>query len=200
MIYAAPRTDIKELTQTRQLLVEKFGRDFTVASMENNGDVIPQRILRKLKVEPPGRELVESYLKEIARTYGVKYGDDAGEDEEMGNSNGEGQQPGSGGQAVRILEEIQPTADELSKMTPPRDLGSRRPVSVAPPSPTTDNANPRLKLPGPPEGQPPRMNRLDVKMVPKSTGPLNVVDTVVKVDGDIPNVNDLEKRFALLKR
>jgi len=172
-----------------------------MASMENKGGVIPERILRKLRVEPPGQGLVESYLQEIARTYGVKYGDDDEKDEEVGDNADNNQQPGSGGQGVRNLEEPPLTTDELSKMTPPRDLGPRSPVSVAPPSPTTDNANPRLKLPGPPDVRPTAtMKRLDDNMVLKSSAPTNLVVNGSKVDGDIPNVNDLEKRFALLKR
>ena len=54
--------------------------------------------------------------------------------------------------------------------------------------PSTDNVKPAIKLPGPPELKPSQ------KMVnatkPAAKGP----------DGDVPSVDDLQKRFAQLKR
>ena len=37
LIYAAPRTEVKELHAARALLVEKFGKDVALASMEGEG-------------------------------------------------------------------------------------------------------------------------------------------------------------------
>ncbi|KAI9882968.1 MAG: hypothetical protein M1823_005286 [Watsoniomyces obsoletus] len=73
LIYAAPRTEIKELQIVRQLLMEKYGKEFALIAMENREGKVAQRVLVKLKVEPPERELVELYLMEIARTYGIEY-------------------------------------------------------------------------------------------------------------------------------
>lgn len=73
LIYSAPRTEIKELQQCRQLLVEKYGKEFSLVAMENKDGKVPDRVLRKLRVEPPGTELVESYLKAIAAAYDVRY-------------------------------------------------------------------------------------------------------------------------------
>ncbi|KAL9132407.1 MAG: hypothetical protein Q9175_006422 [Cornicularia normoerica] len=201
IIYAAPRTDVKELQQARALLVEKYGKDFALEAVENTDGKVAERVLKKLRVEPPNPELVTLYLKEIARTYGVNWPrmeespncqDDADDDTP------------SGGHAVESLEEPL-TTDELSKATPPRDLGPRSPVSVAPPSPSTDNLNPRLRLPGPPELRPgAKMSGLKKQTSGTDTqgatrcgdsGPKNDV-----VGGKIPDVDELAKRFAALKK
>lgn len=218
IIYVAPRTDIKELNAVRALLVEKFGRDFAQQAMDNKGDVkIPDRISRKLRVEPPSTELVESYLTEIANAYDVPYGESAAQAEETEAAPGEDDaaddddEPGSGGQAEKAKSatkkstkpalEAPLSTEELSAMTPPRtfDPGLTSPVRIAPPSPSTDNANPKLKLPG---------TNATVATTPASTrkmelrpgGKAAAAGNVKKPEGDIPDVNDLEKRFAMLKR
>ena len=194
IIHAAPRTEIKELQQARQLLVEKYGKDFALEAVENLDGKVAERVLKKLRVEPPDPELVTLYLTEIARTYGVNWprmeasADDGneGDDDDY-----------SGGQAVKSLEEPL-TTEELSKATPPRDLGPRSPVSVAPPSPSTDNLNPRIRFPGPPELKPgAKMNGLkkQTSSVDGDIGPKRSA-----VGGKIPDVDELAKRFAALKK
>ena len=204
LIYAAPRTEVKELQQARALLVEKYGKDFALVAIDNSDGKVAERVLKKLRVEPPGEELVTLYLKEIARTYGVDWPkverrveDEGAEDE------GDDDNP-SGGQAVKNLEEPLTTA-ELSKATPPRDLGPKSPVSVAPPSPSTDNLSPRVKLPGPPELKPGAKMTGMKKQTPSTNAQSSGKDleTDVKKDvvgGKIPDVDELAKRFAALKK
>lgn len=201
IIYAAPRTDVKELQQARALLVEKYGKDFALEAVENSDGKVAERVLKKLRVEPPEPELVTLYLKEIARTYGVNW--PRKEESLDAQDDGDDDKP-SGGQAVKNLEEPL-TTDELSKATPPRDLGPRSPISVAPPSPSTDNLNPRVRLPGPPELKPgAKMSGLK-----KQTSDTDAQSTATSresgakkdiVGGKIPDVDELTKRFAALKR
>ncbi|KAF4635983.1 hypothetical protein G7Y89_g2113 [Cudoniella acicularis] len=73
LIYAAPRTDVKELQTVRMLLMEKYGKEFAVAAMENSDEKVAEKVLKKLTVTPPAQELVNGYLEEIARTYGVDW-------------------------------------------------------------------------------------------------------------------------------
>lgn len=203
IIYAAPRTDVKELQQARALLVEKYGKDFALVAIENSDGKVAERVLKKLRVEPPDQELVTLYLKEIARTYGVAWPKkeqiaDAGTDED-----GDDENP-SGGQAVKNLEEPL-TTNELSKATPPRDLGPKSPVSVAPPSPSTDNLSPRIKLPQPPELKPSarmtgfskQASNTDSERTAKHSDS-GIGKNVV--GGKIPDVDELAKRFAALKK
>lgn len=211
ILYAAPRTDVKELNQTRVLLVERFGKDFAAKAAAGEG--VPDRVLRKLRVEPPGSGLVESYLKAIASAYDVKYGDDEDDEEgaeDNGESGGEAHGPdGDGGDGGGAKEgpvpasnsTAQPSTNPLSldlksnPLTPPRSLPLKSPLTIAPPSPTTDNANPRVRLP--PGGTPSKTF--------KTTSTTAAAQKVVKapdagIGGGIPDVDDLEKRFSLLKK
>lgn len=201
LIYAAPRTDVKELQQVRALLVEKYGKDFALEAIDNSDGKVAQRVLKKLRVEPPDTELVTMYLKEIARTYGVDW--PKGE-KQAENKDDEDDDNASGGQAVKTLEEPLTTA-ELSKATPPRDIGPRSPVSVAPPSPSIDNLNPRVKLPGPLELKPgAKMSGLKKETSStdaQSTAKHEIRGAAKKDVGEkIPDVDELAKRFAALKK
>ncbi|CAD6580148.1 MAG: hypothetical protein ASARMPREDX12_009477 [Alectoria sarmentosa] len=203
IIYAAPRTDVKELQQARALLVEKYGKEFALEAVENSDGKVAERVLKKLRVEPPDPELVTLYLKEIARTYGVNW-PRLEESPDGHKDDDDDDDAPSGGQATKILE--QPlTTDELSKATPPRDLGPRSPVSVAPPSPSTDNLNPRVRLPGPPDLKPgakmsglkKQTTGMDAQSTTKS-GDSGATRDIV--GGKIPDVDELAKRFAALKK
>jgi len=198
LIHAAPRTDIKELQQARQLLVEKYGKDFALEAVENSDGKVAERVLKKLRVDPPDPELVTLYLTEIARTYGVTW---PKKEQVAVDDNDEDEDNPSGGQAIKNLEEPL-TTDELSKATPPRDLGPRSPVSVAPPSPSIDNVNPRLRLPGPPELKPSaKMSGLKKQTSNTDTSSKEAGNTKKDiVGGKVPEVDELAKRFAALKR
>ena len=193
IIYAAPRTEIKELQQARQLIVEKYGKEFALDAMENPEGNVAERVLSKLKVTPPEPTLVDAYLREIARTYGVPWPKGEAKTEVDGDDDDDP----STGEKVEALEE--PMAnDELSKATPPRDLGPRSPVHIAPPSSSTENPSPTVKLPPPPELKP----GSKLSGVSKSTevsGPKPAEKKNV-VGGKIPDIDDLAKRFAALKK
>lgn len=114
IIYAAPRIEVKgehshwftsitvltgvprdlELHILRDMLMHKYGRDFSAAAMENrcscvservsissaailNRSVIPvfspSQVMRKLVIETPSDQLVDAYLSEIAKAYSVKW-------------------------------------------------------------------------------------------------------------------------------
>lgn len=207
IIYAAPRTDVKELQQARQLLVEKYGKDFALEAIENRDGKVAERVLKKLQVEPPSQELVTLYLKEIARTYGVAWP----KGERVTNESDSDDESPSGGQAIQSLEEPLST-EELNKATPPRDLGPRSPVRVAPPSPSIDNLSPRIRLPKPPELKPnAKMTGLQSKSkgVTKATSDVEASkpseDNYLPgrkhvVEGKIPDIDELAKRFAALKK
>ncbi|KAK4498036.1 hypothetical protein PRZ48_010692 [Zasmidium cellare] len=197
IIYSAPKIDgVKELSLVRSLLAEKYGKEFTMEAVENSDGKIPERIVRKLRVEPPKPELVEAYLETIADAYGVDYppgikakrqAEQAAAEE--GDADDDDDENPSGGQKVKALE-APLTADELSKATPPRDMGPKSPVSVAPPSPSTDNIRPKVNVPGP----------LNLKPTKKTSDASKAKETNGGPGGKIPDVDELQKRFASLKR
>ncbi|EPS35479.1 hypothetical protein H072_11153 [Dactylellina haptotyla CBS 200.50] len=150
VIYAAPRTDVKELQQVRMILVEKYGKMYAQNAIDNVDGKVAERVTKKLKVEPPSPALVDLYLQEIAKAYHVHYpGLKDEEAETIPADKGDDDtddQPGSGA----LLEEPLAVAEEeLSHATPPRkiNLGPKSPIAIAPASPTTENVRPHVKLP-----------------------------------------------------
>lgn len=201
IIYAAPRLprDVRELGMVRSLLIDRFGKDFAIRAQENTDNLVPERVWKKLEVKAPSTALVEAYLGEIARTYGVdwpKYNPALEEarqeiDDEDEDDDGEG-----GSKEQPIL------ADGAAPSTPPtktqaKDLnlgplppagqpdaeGSKSPVSIAPPGARSDNPRPGVKLPG--GGQ--------VKPRAASGSTSKVADL-----GAPPTVDDLASRFRAL--
>ncbi|KAJ7687417.1 regulator of Vps4 activity in the MVB pathway-domain-containing protein [Mycena rosella] len=73
IIHAAPRTELKELHVLRDILMHKYGREFSVAVMENRDGCVSDRVVRKLGNATPSSDLVDAYLSEIAKAYGVEW-------------------------------------------------------------------------------------------------------------------------------
>jgi len=47
IIYAAPKTEIKELQTVRLLLAEKFGKEFVLSAMENKDGGVSDKVIKK---------------------------------------------------------------------------------------------------------------------------------------------------------
>jgi len=73
IIHAAPRTEVKELHVLREMLTHKYGREFTIAVMENRDSFVNERVINKLVVRTPSESLVNAYLEEIAKGYDVSW-------------------------------------------------------------------------------------------------------------------------------
>ncbi|KAI1463114.1 DUF292-domain-containing protein [Daldinia caldariorum] len=195
IIYAAPKTEIKELQQVRILLAEKYGKEFVLSAMENSDKKVSEKVIKKLSVTPPREELVQGYLEEIARAYGVNWprrAKDLGDPPEFVDDD-TNDNP-SGGQAQKSSEAALPTDDKsaqereaLSRETPPRTLGLDSPVHINPPSPSSDNPRPRITL-----------NSVELKPSQK------MVDAGMSKSNDSKkdrtSVDELTARFAALKR
>lgn len=199
--------ELRELTMLRTMLGERYGKEFMTLAQENKIDnvKVPDRLLKGLRVRPPGQELVESYLREIAKAYGVAWPEEDAQDElgsappefvddtqDDGDDSQGGDLPvtpsksGAGAAEARRASET----NELSKATPPRGpAAGRSPVSVAPPAPRTDNPNPRVKVPGPEENS-----------STKASGAAGSRPQGNSSNGGIPELDELTRRFADLKR
>ncbi|KAJ7597376.1 DUF292-domain-containing protein [Mycena floridula] len=81
IIYAAPRTELKELHVLRDILMHKYGREFSLAVMEKQ-EGVSDRVARKLDLSSstPSPELVDGYMSEIAKGYGVAWSPRANEE------------------------------------------------------------------------------------------------------------------------
>ncbi|KAJ5767275.1 uncharacterized protein N7511_004891 [Penicillium nucicola] len=193
--------ELRELTMLRTMLGERYGKEFMTLAQDNKIDTVkvPDRLLKGLRVRPPGQELVELYLREIAKAYGVEWGGnelgDAPEfvDDVRGDDGDEIEIPQTSSKQddSRPNSETRRASDasELTKATPPRGLAAgRSPVSVAPPAPRTDNPNPRVKVPGT-EGKDSGVSKEGNGAASKS-----------KSNNGIPELDELTRRFADLKR
>jgi vacuolar protein sorting-associated protein IST1 len=215
IFYSCPRfpREVKELTTLRLLLMERWGKEFATLAQDNKAAIkIPERLVKKLRVKPPSTELVESYLREIAKAYNVAWpaGEELAEgdvpelmstdetspppgyDDDNDNTGDVAAPPRTPRKSLADNVRRASETDELSRATPPRDIGThdatgKSPVSVAKPGPSTDNPEPRVRIPGDTEG-----NKKDGGTRP---GGLQRKDSK-----GIPNVDELSKRFAALKR
>lgn len=192
--------EVREFTMLRTMLDERYGKEFRILATENKveGVSVPDRLLKSLRVRPPGQDLVESYLREIAKAYGVEWHGLEGT-EELGSApefvddvpgdGDEAELPQTPGKQEPSFSEARRASEpsELNKATPPRGLAAgRSPVSVAPPAPRTDNPNPRVKVPG-------SEDKDDANNGAGTGAPK-------KSNNGIPELDELTRRFADLKR
>lgn len=192
-------------------MVEKYGKEFALEAIENRDGKVAERVLKKLRVEPPAGELVILYLREIASTYGVNWprGEDSLPPEFIDDDDDDDEDGGGGGGGGKLKSAAVESLEELSRATPPGDFGGpKSPVSIAPPSPSTDNLQPRVKLPGS-SAAPPLHLKPNVKMDAwknqgeggrSSKSATEFAIPPAAVGGKIPDVDELAKRFAALKR
>lgn len=236
IFYAWPRfpREVRELTTLRSLLIDRWGKDFATLAQDNKASVkVPERLAKRLRVKPPSTDLVESYLREIAKAYGVAWpreGEEVAEGdipEPMDREyiRDDQQQPpppdtpdendGDGDVAAApVTPQKKPVnladirraseAEELSRATPPRDIGphdvtGKSPVSVAPPKPSTDNPNPRVRIPGETGSMSKNAAASTVAKSPPAAATRPVAPQRKDSKG-IPDVDELSKRFAALKR
>ncbi|KAL8278717.1 hypothetical protein RQP46_008786 [Phenoliferia psychrophenolica] len=73
VIHAAGRTELKELHILRDMLMSKYGRDYSLDVLENVGGCVSTRITSKLAIAQPPSEQVDAYLHEIAKAYAVDW-------------------------------------------------------------------------------------------------------------------------------
>ncbi|WVN87057.1 uncharacterized protein L203_102233 [Cryptococcus depauperatus CBS 7841] len=75
IVYAAPRTELKELQVLRDILMHKYGRNFALTLLPSDPPPasVPPRVSAKLTLYTPSKELVDAYLWEIAKGYGIDW-------------------------------------------------------------------------------------------------------------------------------
>ncbi|KAL3230456.1 Vacuolar protein sorting-associated protein IST1 [Nakaseomyces bracarensis] len=79
--------EVKELTQMRDLLIMRFGPEMAKLIIDEKLGV-PDKVLKKCSPNLPSSELVDLYLKEIARTYDVPFSLLTDEEEESSSDGG----------------------------------------------------------------------------------------------------------------
>lgn len=185
LIYAAPKTEIKELGTVRTLLAEKYGKEYVLAATENSDGKVNEKVVKKLSVTPPREELVVGYLEEIARAYGVDWPkkEAVSPPPELLDEDDDDDEP-SGGQKAKA----EPLTADPAMNTPVKKLaggGPTSPLTVTPPRMTTDNIHPKVTL-----------GSVELKPSKK----MEAAARKGEPDGSVPDLGDLERRFAALKK
>jgi vacuolar protein sorting-associated protein IST1 len=187
LIYAAPKTEIKELGTVRTLLAEKYGKEYVLAATENSDGKVNEKVVKKLSVTPPREELVVGYLEEIARAYGVDWPKREAVSpppELLDEDEDDDDDEPSGGQKQKAA----PLTADPAMKTPVKKLaggGPTSPLTVTPPRMTTDNIHPKVTL-----------GSVELKPSKK----MEAAARKGEPDGSVPDLGDLERRFAALKK
>ncbi|TFK41936.1 DUF292-domain-containing protein [Crucibulum laeve] len=129
IIHAAPRTELKELHILRDILMHKYGREFSLAVMENRDGCVSDRVVRKISNATPSSELVDAYLSEIAKAYAVKWSPPGTSD----NSS-----PPDGG-AKEPVDEAKEDQSSQSPVPDAQKESAASPAPVLPTVPPTEN-------------------------------------------------------------
>ncbi|KAG0272126.1 hypothetical protein BGZ95_012125 [Linnemannia exigua] len=191
VIYAAPRSEVKELLLVRDQLAAKFGRDFVTNAMENKDESVNPRIIQKLKVQTPDPYLVNRYLEEIARAFKVAWSPDPEMDHQLiGSMDGEFidpinhsvEQPGRPRMQHKPVSKAQPMEDGSDRMDLLSDLSS---LSES----TSKPAVPTKAVPPPTQANKSVIDDLSSLASPPS------------LDNDgLPDLDALTRRFEALKK
>lgn len=201
LLYAQPRIEIKELLQVREALTLKYGRDYVAASTENTRGKVPARVLDRLKVEPPAKELIQMYLETIADAYEIPWPQakhkaiTESQDSESTNNTNEQTEKVVSNDAAAL--DAHDETQELTAASPPRDLTPKIPVTIIKPHATIDNLSPKVKV------NVKESNLTDVPIVDAFVAKDSKVISASKsnlVNTKSSDISDLARRFALLKR
>ena len=158
-----------------------MGKEYATSAAA--GARIPERIAKRLRVESPPAELVDAYLREIAKTYSVRFPGDP----DPVDDDDDDDQPGDDSALAELEPALQAEQSTAPADGPPQVGSPGAALRIAPPSPTTDNVAPKIKMPG---------------MGPKKPTPSRAKEfTSAPAPGSrIPDVDELERRFAALKK
>jgi len=124
--------------------MHKYGREFSATVMENRDGIVTDRVARKLMMATPSFELVEAYLTEIAKAYGVSWSPTPLRVTE----NGDGSHDGSGGLAEKKAGSAESTLGPNTSETPDSSVGGRGTPKLPDIPPIEDEADAKGKATG----------------------------------------------------
>ncbi|XDT10703.1 Regulator of Vps4 activity in the MVB pathway [Nakaseomyces glabratus] len=145
---AAP--EVRELTQLRDLLILKFGHEFAKVIIDEKVGV-PPKVLKKCDINLPNQDLVDLYLKEIARTYDVPFS--LLTDSEDSSSGSDSENESDGGNVKVEEENKKGETDKDGKPILAVNNGeeftgdSEHPIKIRKPRKNSDTLKSELKIP-----------------------------------------------------
>ena len=194
LIYAAHRSEVKELVTLRQMFAHKYGKQFEADALEDVEGKVNAKVVAKLSIQPPAPELVTRYLREIARTYHINWhsGDSSSEEEEDDDDDDNNK----GHKENGILENVEGRLPDTPAKSPTTVPAL---VNVALPSPTSENPRPRLKMP-PTTDNPPKIKPVVADVPTNGTGVGGNVNKNGTDGVDDQSFDALMARFERLKK
>lgn len=102
IVYAAPRTEVRELHIIREAFMSRYGREWAIGCMENTHGHVSPRVLSKCKLETPAKDWVDLYLYEISKAYQINWRPEGLEVDRDAIDGGA--QPDTAAQEQRLLE------------------------------------------------------------------------------------------------
>ncbi|KAJ3541193.1 hypothetical protein NM688_g6119 [Phlebia brevispora] len=73
IIFAAPRTDSRDLHIVREMLMQQLGPDFSRAASDPKSGYISARVVRAITTPPPSATTLDRFLSSIARTHNINW-------------------------------------------------------------------------------------------------------------------------------
>jgi Regulator of Vps4 activity in the MVB pathway len=73
LIFAAPWTGIDEMKSLRKQFRRKWGRDFKMRAMTNEGGILNPKVVQNLSNQPPTNQTVNLYMEKICKQYEVDW-------------------------------------------------------------------------------------------------------------------------------
>lgn len=175
IFYSYPRLprDIPGLPELRMKLIHRWGNDFASRAQDDDNLPVdlPQELIDRLRVQKAPPILVEKYLKEIARGYGITWhlDEDEAQDED---------EDGSGDQKVGEIGSLPEFFEGASAVVPSQQNAKQLSGNVPLPGTRSPDAKPEFNQSG--------------------SSPTEVRSG--GVGAGIPDVDELAKRFAALKK
>jgi vacuolar protein sorting-associated protein IST1 len=180
IFYAYPRIprDIPGLPELRAKLVLRWGTDFATKAQENiASSKVPEELIERLRIRKPPETLVEAYLREIARSHGIPWHQDEVEEPPENTETEPHASPAQDKTDLHPFEERETTKPTQSQsFDDVRDSSE----SVLPPRPRHDDQSSQTNGPEIDSG--------------------TAGDTAPSKGTVIPEVDELARRFAALKR
>lgn len=125
VVFLSHHTELRELNTLTDLFRQKYGPEFIQRVLENeNGDYVPEKIVKKCSIEAPSEVLVELYLTEIARAYEVPYSGLKDEFDDDGGSGGIGETVSQPVKEAPIAANDAPLSSEAPKVEPAKPAAS----------------------------------------------------------------------------
>ncbi|CAG8526538.1 13878_t:CDS:2 [Racocetra persica] len=218
LIYAAPRSEIKELSLVRDQLIAKFGKEFALNAIENKNNCVNEKLIQKLMFSTADPYLVNSYLEEIAKSYNVNWKmDPSVEDSLLGmdflNTRNKTELTAlpdmelllslnndkGGNSQLSSITSSDSDCLVLDIPTPQRPDSKKNDKLGRPPSPLDLSQNNYVTPPPPYSASNNNVKTTTENPIPKSTTKFTTKSTAKSTDG-LPDLDELERRFEALKR